>query len=81
MSDFRRKLFEWLDPDWLEEAGRFPVPGHHHADLDHVDHDGGGRDHANGNHDGDRVENDNEVDEDSHLHCAPRCGWRGGKPQ
>ena len=29
MSDFRRKLFEWLEPDWLEEAGRFPVPDHH----------------------------------------------------
>ena len=44
MSDLRRKLFEWLDPDWLEEAGRFPVPGD-----DHGGH-GGGRD---GDHGGD----------------------------
>ena len=36
MSDLRRKLFEWLDPDWLEEAGRFPVPGGGHRG----DHDG-----------------------------------------
>ena len=44
MSDFRRKLFEWLDPDWLEEAGRFPVPGYpgHDRDRDaHGEHDGG----------------------------------------
>ena len=112
MSDFRRKLFEWLDPDWLEEAGRFPVPGRHHGDLGHggndhdgdggghdsgdYDHDGGGdhggclgdqdggdHEHGNGlgNHDGECVKDDNEVDEDSHLHCAPRCGWWGGKPQ
>ena len=32
MSDLRRKLFEWLDPDWLEEAGRFPVPDHRGGD-------------------------------------------------
>ena len=79
MSDFRRKLFEWLDPDWLEEAGLFPVPGHHHGHLDHgSDHE---HDNGLGNHDGECVKDDNEVDEDSHLHCAPRCGWWGGKPQ
>ena len=43
MSDLRRKLFEWLDPDWLEEAGRFPVPG--------GGHNGHGGDHG-GYHDG-----------------------------
>ena len=85
MSDFRRKLFEWLDPDWLEEAGRFPVPGHGGA---HRDHDGGDRDdHGDGDggdrdlDDGDRVEDDKKVDEVNYLHCALRCGWLGGKPQ
>ena len=68
MSDFRRKLFEWLEPDWLEEAGRFPVPGQGGRDRDHEDGDGelhGG---------------DDDRDEDSHLHCALKYGWLGGKP-
>ena len=65
MSDFRRKLFEWLEPDWLEEAGRFPVPGQGGGDRDHEDGDGG----------------DDGRDEDSHLHCALKCGWLGGKPR
>ena len=43
MSDLRRKLFEWLDPDWLEEAGRFPVPGGGHRD--HGGDHGGDHDH------------------------------------
>ena len=95
MSDFRRKLFEWLDPDWLEEAGRFPVPGHggddrDHDDGDHDHHGAGHGDHGAGHGDHDRVimvmvtvlvEDDKKVDEDSYLHCALRCGWLGGKPQ
>ena len=51
MSDLRRKLFEWLDPDWLEEAGRFPVPGGGHGGDHRGNHDGDnggdhGRDHG-----------------------------------
>ena len=81
MSDFRRKLFEWLDPDWLEEAGRFPVPGHGGGDRGH-----GGGDQGHGGadrdlNDGVRVEDDKKVVEDIYLHCALRCGWLGGKPQ
>lgn len=93
MSDFRRKLFEWLDPDWLEEAGRFPVPGHGgddrvHDGGDHDHHGAGHGDHGAGDHD--RVimvmvtvlvEDDKKVDEVNYLHCALRCGWLGGKPQ
>ena len=30
---------------------------------------------------GDRVEDDKKVDKENYLHCALRCGWRGGKPQ
>ena len=51
MSDFRRKLFEWLEPDWLEEAGRFPVPDHHSDGDGSGDHDDG--DHDGGDHDPD----------------------------
>ena len=51
MSDLRRKLFEWLDPDWLEEAGRFPVPGVVYCD--HGGDHGGDHDRDHGDHGGD----------------------------